>query len=156
MRDEAEAASSVWNGGRRPRVIACNHDGADAHRAETLESVGEAAFDDVLEVDGAQYLLIRRDDERRAAQAGDPVDIGLHGFRVYDFADDTDHFTRYRKFLGRPAERAIIRRQMFTQRVLAGPQLLSQGRADDCYRRRSRSIASAGRIGSVTSWTPRR
>ena len=53
------------------RVVAGDHDGADAHRAQLGEPLAHARLDDVLEVDHAEHpgrpVLALRDDQRRAA-----------------------------------------------------------------------------------------
>ena len=47
--EEVIDARFLGDGGGGERVVAGDHDGADAHRAETLEAFRDAAFDDVLE-----------------------------------------------------------------------------------------------------------
>ena len=42
-----------------------------------VEAHAHALLDDVLEVDDAEHLAVARDGERRAALAGDPVELGL-------------------------------------------------------------------------------
>jgi hypothetical protein len=49
------------------RVVAGDHDGADAHRAQLGEALLDAALDDVLQEDDAEELAAVGDDERRAA-----------------------------------------------------------------------------------------
>jgi hypothetical protein len=62
------------------RVVTGDHDGADAHRPHLGEPLGDALLDDVLEVDDAERVRAAaarqplRDDQRRAAGRGDPVD----------------------------------------------------------------------------------
>ncbi len=43
------------DGGGGERVVARDHDRADAHRAETLEAVRDAALDNVFELDRAEH-----------------------------------------------------------------------------------------------------
>ena len=47
-----------------PRIVTRDHDGANAHGAETLETIRESAFDDVLKVNRAEHFLVLR--RRRA------------------------------------------------------------------------------------------
>ena len=61
------------------RVVAGDHDRADAHRAQLVEALPHALLDDVLEVDDAEHrarcrLADLADDQRRAAGGGDAVD----------------------------------------------------------------------------------
>ena len=58
-------------------VVAGDHDGADAHRAQAVEALAHAVLDDVLELDHAEHLVVARDGERRGALAGDAVELGL-------------------------------------------------------------------------------
>jgi hypothetical protein len=60
-------------GGGQP-VVAGDHDGPDAHRAQPLEAGGHPLLDRVLEVDDAEHLAVARHGQRRAALAGDAVD----------------------------------------------------------------------------------
>ena len=62
------------DGGRRERVVAGDHDGADAHAPELVEAVAHAPLDDVLEVDDAEGAVAVGHHQRRAAAAGDVVD----------------------------------------------------------------------------------
>ena len=52
------------------RIVTGDHDRLDPHRAEPLEAIRQPTLDNVLEVDDAQRLLARGDDQRRAALAG--------------------------------------------------------------------------------------
>ena len=56
--EEVIDAGFLRDGRGGQRIVAGDHDGADAHGAETLEAIREAAFDDVLEMDRAEHLLI--------------------------------------------------------------------------------------------------
>ena len=49
------------------RVVAGDHDGADAHGAEAVEALADAALDHVLEVDDAEHARAVGDRQRRAA-----------------------------------------------------------------------------------------
>ena len=62
--EEVIDAGLFGDGRRGARVVAGDHDGADAHGAEALEAIREAAFDDVLEVDRAEDFFIRGHDQR--------------------------------------------------------------------------------------------
>ena len=55
------------------RVVAGDHDGADAHAAQLGEALADAALDDVLEVDDAEQPAVLGDGQRRAAGLGDLV-----------------------------------------------------------------------------------
>ncbi len=57
--------------------FAGDHDGADAHGAEALEPLLDAALHHVLEVDDAEHPGPFGDGERRASRVGDPRRIGL-------------------------------------------------------------------------------
>ena len=59
------------------RVVARDHDGADAHAAQFGKAGADAALDDVLEVDDAEQPPIARHRQRRAACLGDLVGHGL-------------------------------------------------------------------------------
>ena len=67
---------------RGHRVVAGDHDGADAHAAQLGEALADAALDDVLEVDDAEQPAVLGDGERRAAGlrdgVGDRIDLA-HG-----------------------------------------------------------------------------
>ena len=68
-----EVVNARFLGNRRgsERVVASDHHRANAHRAESLETIREAAFDDVLELDRAEHFFLRCHDEWRAAHLGD-------------------------------------------------------------------------------------
>ena len=53
------------------RVVARDHDGADAHAAQLAEALADAALDDVLEMDDAQQAAVAGHGQRRAAVLGD-------------------------------------------------------------------------------------
>ncbi len=77
--EEVVHAGLLRDRARGQRVVAGDHDGADAHRPHLGEPLGDALLDDVLQVDDAERPrgLARqalRDDQRRAAGRGDPVD----------------------------------------------------------------------------------
>jgi hypothetical protein len=55
-------------------IVAGDHDAANAHSTESGETIFEAAFDDVLEIDDTEGGGIFRNDEGRATLAGDFFD----------------------------------------------------------------------------------
>ena len=59
------------NGRRGHRVVAGDHDGADAHAAELGKALADAALHDVLEMDDAEQFSVLGDGKRRAAGFGD-------------------------------------------------------------------------------------
>jgi hypothetical protein len=61
------------DGGGGHRVVAGDHDRADAHAAQFREALADTALDDVLQVDDAQQAAITDDSQRRAARLGDLV-----------------------------------------------------------------------------------
>ena len=63
---------------RGQRVVAGDHHRADAHHAQTIESLLHPAFDDVFEIDRADDALVLGDDERRSTFAGDLRNVLLH------------------------------------------------------------------------------
>ena len=68
------------------RIVAGDHDGADAHAAQFGEAFADAALDDVLEVNDAEHLAVLGDGERRAARLGNDVGDGVelaHGFSIH-------------------------------------------------------------------------
>jgi hypothetical protein len=73
LREEVVDAGFAGNCSGGERVIARDHDGADAHGAHLREAFAHAAFHDVLEVDDAEEAIVFGDHEWRAAQAGDAV-----------------------------------------------------------------------------------
>ena len=73
-RKSSTPASSRDHGGG-DAVVAGDHHRADAHLAQLVEALAHAALDDVLQVDDAEHEVVLRDDERRAAGAGDLVDL---------------------------------------------------------------------------------
>ena len=73
--EEVVDAGLLGDHGGGDAVVAGDHDGADAHPAQLVEALAHAALDDVLEVDDAEHEVVLRDDERRAAGAGDLVDL---------------------------------------------------------------------------------
>ena len=73
----------------RDAVVARDHHRADAHPAQLVEALVHAALDDVLEVDDAEREVVARDDERRAALLGDPLDLRVElGRRAPTVLDD--------------------------------------------------------------------
>ena len=77
--EEVVDAGLRRDGRRRRRIVAGDHDGADAHAAQLGEALADAALDDVLEVNHAEQLAILGDRERRAARlrdrVGDRIDL---------------------------------------------------------------------------------
>ena len=69
--EEVVDAGLGGDGRRGHRVVAGDHDGADAHAAQLGEALADAALDDVLEVDDAEQPAVLGDGERRAARLGD-------------------------------------------------------------------------------------
>ena len=59
------------DGGGGQRIVAGDHDGADAHLAQLGEALADAALDDVLQMHEAEQVAIARNRERRAAGFGD-------------------------------------------------------------------------------------
>ncbi len=75
---EVVDAGLVGDRRRGERVVAGDHDRADAHRAQLGEPLLHALLDDVLEVDRRRALVASvGDDQRRAAGARDLVDDRL-------------------------------------------------------------------------------
>ena len=73
------------NRSRRHRIVAGDHDRADAHASQLGEALADAAFDDVLEVNHAEELAILGDGERCAARLRDRIGDGIdlaHGLRA--------------------------------------------------------------------------
>ena len=58
--EEVVDAGFGRDGGGGQRVVAGDHDGADAHGAQLGEALAHAALDDVLQMDDAEHLLVRR------------------------------------------------------------------------------------------------
>src|SRR5262249_37492243 len=66
------------DGGGGHRIVAGDHDGADAHAAQLGEALANAALDDVLELNDAEQPPVLGDGERRAARFRDRVGDRLH------------------------------------------------------------------------------
>ena len=62
---------------RGHRVVAGDHDGADAHAAKLGKALANAALDDVLEVDDAEQPSVLGHGERRSARLGDGLGDGI-------------------------------------------------------------------------------
>ena len=71
--EEIVDAGFGGDGGGGQRVIAGDHDGADAHVAELLEALAHAALDDVFQVHDAQGAVAICHHEGGAAEARDAV-----------------------------------------------------------------------------------
>jgi hypothetical protein len=67
---------------RGHRIVAGDHDGADAHAAQLGEALADAALDDVLEVNDTEQPAILGHRQRGAAgfcdRLGDGVDLARH------------------------------------------------------------------------------
>ena len=65
-----EIIDARFGGDRRGRepVVARDHDGLDAHLAQLRETLADAAFDDVAQLDDAEHAPPVGDDERRRAR----------------------------------------------------------------------------------------
>src|SRR5262249_2995203 len=55
------------------RVVARDHDGADAHAPQLRKALADAALDDVLEMNEAEQPAVLRHRKRRAAGLGDGI-----------------------------------------------------------------------------------
>ena len=75
--EEVVDAGFRRDGRRGHRIVAGDHDGADAHAAKLGEALANAALDDVLEVNDAEQLAVLGDGERRAAGLGDSLGDGV-------------------------------------------------------------------------------
>ncbi len=85
LRQEVVDACLVRDRGRRERIVAGDHDGLDAHRAQRVEPLAHPALDDVLQVHDAERAHPLGHHERRAARARDALDDRLQ-FRRDDAA----------------------------------------------------------------------
>ena len=74
LREEVVDARLLGDRLRRARVVAGDHDRADAHAPQLVEALAHAVLDDVLEADDAERDAVLGDDQRRAAGGGDAVD----------------------------------------------------------------------------------
>ena len=61
------------DGRRSHRVVARDHDGADAHAAKLGKALADAALDDVLKMDDAEHPAVLGDRERRSSGLGDGI-----------------------------------------------------------------------------------
>ena len=73
LREEIVDAGFGRDGGGGQRVIAGDHDGANAHDAHLREALPHAALHDVFQMNHAQDARAVRHHERRAAGARDAV-----------------------------------------------------------------------------------
>ena len=71
--EEVVDAGLLGDDGRGHRVVAGDHDGADAHAAQLVEALVHPALDDVLQVHDAEHPVVLGDDEWRAARLRDAV-----------------------------------------------------------------------------------
>ncbi len=98
LRQEVVHAGFGGDGGGGQRVVAGDHDGADAHGAQLLEALAHAALDDVFQMHDAQRAVAIGHHQRRAAGARDAVgDLHqLGGHRAAVLVDELDHAIRWR------------------------------------------------------------
>ena len=73
MREEVVHARLRRNRSGGHRVVAGDHNGADAHAAKLGKAFADAAFDDVLEVNDAKQFSVLGNGERRTAGLRDGV-----------------------------------------------------------------------------------
>ncbi len=73
--EEVVDARLLRDHGGGDAVVAGDHHGADAHAAELVEALVHAALDDVFEVNDSEREVVLRNDQRRAAGAGDLVHL---------------------------------------------------------------------------------
>ena len=71
LREEVVHAGFGGDRSGGQRVVAGDHHGADAHPAQLVEALADAALDDVLQVDDAEQLAVFGHRQRRAAGLGD-------------------------------------------------------------------------------------
>jgi hypothetical protein len=67
------------DGSGSQRVVTGDHDGANPQFAQLGETLANARFDHVLEVDRAKQFAVGADQQRRAAALGDLVDFPRQG-----------------------------------------------------------------------------
>ena len=102
LRQEIVDARLRGDRGRGGRIVAGDHDGADAHAAELGETLADAALDDVLEVDDAEKPSVLGHGKRSAAGFCDRVGDGIElarGFctnRRMEYADRAGRTDRRR------------------------------------------------------------
>ena len=105
------------------RIVAGDHDGADAHAAQLGKALADAALDDVLELNDAEEPAVLGDRQRRAARLGNRI-----GDRI-DFAHRLGADARPQRLHGPPGSDRDRRRIEVVQdrvdRAFAHP-----GRAD--------------------------
>ncbi len=81
--EEVVDAGFRRNGGGSHRIIAGDHDRADAHAAQFREALADAAFDDVLKLNDAKQSIVLGHRQRGAARfrdrVGNRIDFA-HGF----------------------------------------------------------------------------
>ena len=90
--DEIVDAGLFCDGLRGQRVVAGDHDGADAHLAQVGEAFAQAFVDVILELDDAQHLdfaggQLFGHDQRGAALRGDGVDTVVQSVAHFDAHD---------------------------------------------------------------------
>ena len=103
LREKIVDAGFRGNRRRGHRIVAGDHDGADAHAPELGKALADAAFDDVLELDDAEQLAVLGHGKRRSAGLGNLVGNGV------DLAPSLGE--RCRRFLAR-ARRAVGHRDI--------------------------------------------
>jgi hypothetical protein len=75
LRDVVVDPCLLRDGRRRERIVARDHDGAQAHAAKPLEPFLDAGLQDVLEHHEAGDLRTVRDDQRRVASPRHGLDL---------------------------------------------------------------------------------
>ena len=95
--EEVVDAGLARDDGGGQRVVAGDHDGADAHGAQAGEALLEAALDDVFEVNDAERRRVLGDHQRRAALAraisstASRTFLGSDGALLFEEAGDGVH-----------------------------------------------------------------
>ncbi len=69
------------NCSRSQRVIAGHHDGANTHRPQLGETLANAGFNHVLQVNGTEQLAVAGHQQRRAPALGDSLNVAGQGRR---------------------------------------------------------------------------
>ena len=77
LSEEVVDAGFGRNRRRGHRIVAGNHDGADAHAAKLGEALADTALHDVFEMNDAEQVPVLGDGKRRAAGFGDASAMAL-------------------------------------------------------------------------------
>ena len=126
LRHEVVDARFGGNRGGGQRVVAGDHDGLDAHRAQVREPVADAAFHDVLQVDDAERAAVFGDRQRRSALAGDAIDLAAQLRRqrvavlLNKSLDGVDGALADRAAVEVDARHAGVRRERHERRLVRG------------------------------------